>query len=324
LNLGNALLKAYDSNREKLHFYIPQGEASAFGNDVSFVPHKSWHKYFNPVAQKIDVWHCAYQLSKYLPHNKKTKKIITVHDLNFLIDNKERQSEQIKKIQSLIDRVDEVVCISEHTKRDVLNYLGTNNKPVTVIHNGSGVKEFPGYDTPAYKPLRPFIFSIGTFFEKKNFHVLPCLLKNNDYELIIAGDKRTDYEAKIIEQAKLHNVSDRVKLIGNISDEDRYWYYKNCRAFTFPSLAEGFGLPVVEAMHFGKPVFLSTHTSLPEIGGDAAFYFDDFDCDAMNKVFEHGLSSFNDDLSEKTKARSRMFTWEKAAKEYLEIYRSFY
>ncbi|MEX6688918.1 glycosyltransferase family 1 protein [Danxiaibacter flavus] len=324
LNLGQALQKAYNSAREQLHFYTPQNQATAFGNEASYVHHKSWHKFFNPAAGKMDVWHCTYQLSKYLPHNKKTKKIITVHDLNFLVDNPENQQEQIKKIQSLIDRVDEIVCISEHTKRDVLNYLGTSNKPVSVIHNGGGVKEFAGFDAPVYKPSKPFIFSIGMFFAKKNFHVLPCLLKNNDYELIIAGERRPDYEAKILEQAKLYNVSDRIKLIGKISDQDKYWYYKNCLAFAFPSIAEGFGLPVVEAMHFGKPVFLSTHTSLPEIGGKEAFYFNSFDCDAMNTVFEQGLSQFNDELSEKVKARSREFTWEKAAEQYLEIYRSFY
>ncbi len=324
LNLGRALQQAHNSNNEKLHFYTPQNQATAFGTEANYEYHKSWHKFFNPVASKMDVWHCTYQLSKYLPKNKKTKKIITVHDLNFLIDNPENQTEQLKKIQTLVDRVDEIVCISEYTKRDVLNHLVTNNKPVTVVHNGSGVKEFPGFNAPVYATSKPFIFSIGTFFAKKNFHVLPCLLKNNDYELIIAGERRPDYEAKIMEEARLHNVADRVKLIGKISDEDKYWYYKNCLAFAFPSLAEGFGLPVVEAMHFGKPVFLSTHTSLPEIGGNEAFYFDNFDCDAMNTGFEKGLSQLNDDFVQKIKARSREFTWEKAAKQYLEIYRSLY
>lgn len=324
LNLGNALLKAHNSNNERLNFYIPQSHTAAFGREACYMHHKSWHKFFNPVAHKMDIWHCTYQLSKYLPKNKKTKKIITVHDLNFLIDNPENQKEQIRTIQALIDRVDELVCISEHTKKDVLNHLVTDNKPVTVIHNGGGVNEFPGFESPAYKPAKPFIFSIGTFFAKKNFHVLPCLLKNNDYELIIAGDRRPDYEAKIMEQARLHHVTDRIKLIGQIPEQDKYWYYKNCLAFAFPSLAEGFGLPIVEAMHFGKPVFLSTHTSLPEIGGDEAFYFDSFDCDAMNSVFEQGLSQFNNELSEKIKARSKEFTWQKAAEQYLKIYRSFY
>ncbi len=126
---------------------------------------------------------------------------------------------------------------------------------------------------------------------KKNFHVLPALLVGNDHELIISGVE-TPYKSKIMEEAEKFGVTDRVKITGTISEEDKAWYYKNCTAFVFPSIAEGFGLPVIEAMHFGKPVFLSTHTSLPEIGGDAAFYFPTFEPADMQATFANGMAEF--------------------------------
>jgi glycosyltransferase involved in cell wall biosynthesis len=107
-----------------------------------------------------------------------------------------------------------------------------------------------------------------------------------------------------------------------VTEEDKYWYYKNCTAFTFPSLAEGFGLPVVEAMYFGKPLFLSSHTCLPEIGGDLAYYFDrDFDPEDMRAVFENGMNRYNQELGIRLRQRACDFSWEKCAASYLKIYR---
>ena len=91
----------------------------------------------------------------------------------------------------------------------------------------------------------------------------------------------------------------------------------------FPSLAEGFGLPVIEAMHHGKPVFLSTHTSLPEIGGDAAYYFDTFEPAHMAQVLERGMADFAaNDGPARVRAHASQFTWEKAGAAYLALYRS--
>src|SRR5690606_9157768 len=75
-----------------------------------------------------------------------------------------------------------------------------------------------------------------------------------------------------------------------IDEAQKAWAYANCAGFLFPSLTEGFGLPPIEAMHFGKPVFLARRTSLPEVGGDVAEYFDDFEPAAMRRVVEAGLA----------------------------------
>jgi glycosyltransferase involved in cell wall biosynthesis len=90
-----------------------------------------------------------------------------------------------------------------------------------------------------------------------------------------------------------------------------------------PSLAEGFGAPVVEAMKFGKPLFLSNRTSLPEIGGDVAFYFKNFEPGHMQQVFAAGLIEYQrNGLQQKIMDRGNQFSWEQKAIEYLQVYRS--
>lgn len=90
-----------------------------------------------------------------------------------------------------------------------------------------------------------------------------------------------------------------------------------------PSLAEGFGAPVVEAMKFGKPIFLSNLTSLPEIGSDAAFYFTDFDPANMMQVFKEGLRQYQkNDMAALIISRADEFNWEEKAKQYIKVYKT--
>ncbi len=143
------------------------------------------------------------------------------------------------------------------------------------------------------------------------------------YRLIIAGNDRTPYAAHIRRYAAEAGVAERVVLPGIVNDATRYWLYKNCTAFLFPSLTEGFGLPVIEAMQFGKPVFLSAATSLPEIAGPMAFYFRSFEPEPMVRVFCEGMAAYAAAASYPARltARARQFSWDKAAAEYLAQYR---
>ena len=117
----------------------------------------------------------------------------------------------------------------------------------------------------------------------------------------------------------------RLIFTGAITENDKQWYLKNCEAFLFPSLTEGFGAPVVEAMYFGVPIFLSNLTSLPEIGGDVCYYFPSFDKDAMQQTVKNGLQHYkNNNTAEAIKKRASQFSWQNAATDYLNIYRSLY
>lgn len=324
MSLGKMLIKK-KTEKEDFSFFVPKNFNGFFGSEVKYRIQKSIQKLIFSGTGKYDIWHSTYQGTSYYPRNKSVKIIQTIHDLNFLHEkdnSPEKIKAELKKIQDGIDRADVITTISKFTMQEVEQNLRINNQEKKVIYNGCEVKLFEGFDTPLYRPKRPFLFSIGTVLPKKNIHTLPSLLVGNDYELVIAGLNNNPYQIKILEAARKFKVENRIKLIGPVTEESKYWYYKNCEAFLFPSLAEGFGLPVVESMHFGKPLFLSTRTSLPEIGGKNASYFESFDPEDMQEVFKNGMKSFDYDKDSKELiVRSKEFTWEHAAGQYLELYR---
>lgn len=277
---------------------------------------------------KFDLTHFSDQYCHPEPGLVKGKKILTLHDINplFELEGKPAKRQRyIKKIKRYIKLFDHIVAISNFTASQISRYFPESEGKVSVIYNGAD--KLPAIDErhePAYRPINPYLFTIGILSPRKNFHVLPALLEKNQYELVIAGIITEDYKEKILYEARKYNCLDRVKIIGTINEVDKAWYYKNCLAFVFPSLAEGFGLPVIEAMYFGKPVFLSTFTSLPEIGGEQAFYFKSFDPDHMQDVFGSGMVEYNDPAKRFALIkRAEEFDWKKTANDYLELYKSF-
>jgi glycosyltransferase involved in cell wall biosynthesis len=326
LNLGKALIENINPEKEKIFFYVPPEQKILFGSAQHYIMQHPFHKFFQPGTGKFGVWHCTNQHSQYRPFNKKVNTVLTVHDLNFLIERKDEPvkiKKYLKQIQENINRADRIVCVSRFTENHLREHLALNGRQTEIIYNGCNINEFPGFDNPAYRPQSPFLFSIGTVLPKKNFHVLPCLLQNNDYELVIAGIIDKQYQSQILQQAKLFGVENKITLTGPISEAEKHWYYKYCLAFTFPSLAEGFGFPAVEAMYYGKPVFLSTHASLPEIGGDLAYYFNDFDSACMQQTFEEGMKAYRErSTAPEIRQRALQFSWTKAAVAYLSVYRA--
>jgi len=325
-NLGKSLARHQYENDFDLNFYLGKKNFGVFGKAVNYKAHNSLDKFYMPNTRQFDLWHVTTQISWYHPFNNRTKNVFTLHDLNFLIEEKEnvkRNKKLLHHIQQRINRADHITAISKFVVDHAKQFLEFGNKKISVIYNGCNVPEFPEYEEPAYKPEKKFIFSIGLIQPRKNFHTLPALLKGNDYELIIAGTNTFGYGDKIIEEANKHGVADRVKLTGAVSEKQKYWLYKNCEAFCFPSIAEGFGLPVLEAMHFGKPVFISTETSLLETGGDAAWYFKNFDPQYMQQVFSDGMEEYYKTMPiQKIKAQAAKFNWDTIAVQYLDVYKS--
>ncbi len=324
-HLGNALAGINPTDLG-LHFYLPKVHDKIFGNSFQYLSHSQLHKFLPATSQPMDVWHCTHQLSKYLPPSRRTKLLLTIHDLNFL-----RKYDRIKRkfylsrLQRKVDRANGIVAISKFTENEVREHLRLHDKPVKLIYIGTSLRKFPSPRKPEFVPPGKFIFTIGILSAKKNFHsLLPMLQKTAEYSLIIAGDNTTAYAQEIKMQAKRLNISERVIMPGIISDEEKYWLYQNCEALAFPSLSEGFGSPVIEAMSCGKPVFLSTLASLPEIGGDVAYYFPSFDPEEMSTILNEGLSQFYADPSAAQKSihHAAQFSWDKAAKQYLDLYRN--
>ena len=329
LQLGLALQKEIDENKEELKFYVRPGNEKSFGEYAQYIEQQGLHKFYMP-TQNATVWHTTYQATNYFPFRKKVKVVFTIHDLNVVHENKmssKRLQKELNKIQKRIDAADHIIAISHFTLADIKKNLQLHNKPATVIHNGCNIQLIEDIAAPQQMPIGEFLFTIGTINAKKNFHVLPCLLVGNNMQLWIAGiTDDENYKQQIIKEAQKYAVADRVIFTGPINENDKQWYLKNCEAFLFPSLAEGFGLPVIEAMYFGRPVILSTATALPEIGGPDAYYFNDFEPENMRAALQNALKKFeeNPDAESKIITRAKMFTWEDAAKKYLEVYRSLY
>jgi len=169
-----------------------------------------------------------------------------------------------------------------------------------------------------------FFFSIGQILAKKNFHVLVPMMKHfPEYKLFIAGDERFDYD-KIVRQTILdEHCENQVFMIGNVDEAEKVWLYRHCGAFTFPSKVEGFGIPVLEAMMCGKAVFTSNCTSLPEIGGQYSFVWDNFDTEYMAKVVKENLTNFyrRTDFIQEMKHYAQWFSYERYTNEYVALYR---
>lgn len=321
-SLGEELIRQ-NNNRFEISGYVHPKSIHTFQKIGGTIFKSLLHKVFFSKYNQFKLVHFTNQYCKLKPYRVKAKKILTIHDMNPVHEKNRspyRHDKYLRRLGGYIDACDKIVTISHFVANDIIQYYPQAAGKLTVIYNGADKLTVTDDHIPAYRPQKKFLFTIGSLSAKKNFHVLPALLQNNDYELIVAG-KITGYQEKIMEQAIKYNCAHRVIIPGLISDEDKAWYYKNCEAFAFPSIAEGFGLPVIEAMHFGKPVFLSKHTSLPEIGGHAAWYFNDFEADTMQEVFAKGMHEYYEKkLAASIMAHAAQFDWEITAKQYLKLY----
>lgn len=290
-----------------------------------FIPNKfeKLAKKFSLLLPSCSIFHATHQDSPYIPWSSKTKYILTIHDLNALYEHTQfGTGKHYKKIlQKKINRASAITFISEFTRDEVLKNFTIDINKTQVIYNGISLVNKSS--VPSVIPRSPFIFAVGTVLPKKNFHVLIDLLKLlPEYNIVLAGTTFHAYANEIQKRIKDENLLERFHMVGTINEEEKRWYYEHACAFIFPSLLEGFGLPVAEAMSLGLPLFLSDKTSLPEIGGNDAFYFKNFNPIDMKHIFINGLKSFNQEQKNRLIERSKKFNWEKAAKEYLDLYQS--
>ncbi len=326
LHLGNELVQ---NNKDPLSlgFYLPKEKFQKFSYLGPLFPLRKFHRQLPFFLPKTKIWHSVHQDSRFIPREGSGKFVLTIHDLNGYFE-RGRDEAYLEDLQKKIKRADALTYISKFTKTQVEEFLEvTKSKPSYVIHNGISLKKCAhSQERPKKAPAGGFLFSIGTVVPKKNFHVLVEFLKLfKDLKIVLAGTLFHSYASDLKRKILEAGLEDRFILCGEVTEEEKYWYYENCEAFIFPSLFEGFGLPVTEAMHFGKPLFLSNRTSLPEVGGDLAYYFEDFEPHSMKEVYDKGMKDFRENkpiLVRKLKERSLLFSWENAAKEYLEVYKN--
>ena len=144
LQLGRELIKQHDPRQESLFFYLPVKQQQLFGSHQQVALQHPLHKFFQAGTGKFNVWHSTFQNSNYKPYSRNTRVVLTVNDLNFLLESK-HDSGRIKKnlqhVQKNVDRADHIVCISAYTKKIVLEHLSVGNKPVEVIYDGYDTNE---------------------------------------------------------------------------------------------------------------------------------------------------------------------------------------
>jgi len=326
LNFANQLIIRRPPGIE-INFLIPKGANSELiksESGIRFIKAGFQKRYFPFLNEKYSIWHSLHQFPSYFP-NRNTIWILTIHDLNFLHEKSVQKSAYyLKRLQKNIDRADYITTISKYSKDLIEKNLNLKGKTIRVIYNGIAPNVSIQSKRPDFIDKEKFFFSIGIFNRKKNFHTLLPLMKHfNDYKLILAGNADTPYGKEIQREIFRLNLENKIVLPGKISESDKYWLYNNCEAFLFPSLAEGFGMPVIEAMKAGKTVFLSKYASLPEIGGDVAFYFDNFDELGMYNLIRTNLNMHNknrDFYEHGIKNHAEKFCWDNSINEYLKLY----
>ena len=285
----------------------------------------SWRRrYARALAPEYNLWHMLHQDASYLP-GPRTPYLLTINDLNFLFEKGPAKAQKrLKKVQRLVDGASAITVISRFTESVVREHLDVGEKPIHVVYIGLGSDPATPGEKPDFAPDGPFLFNVGVVRRKKNQHVLiDFLAEIEDVKLVIAGNTKDEYAGQIRDRVAELGLGDRVVMPGEISEAHKSWLFRHCEAFVFPSLHEGFGLPVAEAMSHGKPTFSSTRSSLPEVGGEDVFYWDDFDAGAMAQVYRDGMESFRHDpeLSGRLVARAATFSWATCAARYAELYR---
>ncbi|MCS7287390.1 MAG: glycosyltransferase family 1 protein [Anaerolineae bacterium] len=281
----------------------------------------------------VDLFHATEHL---LPRFSRIKTVFTLHDLIFLFHPETHKPMNRWFLTLMMPRflraADAVITVSECTKKDAMRFYNIPEEKITVIYEGVSPRFHPvsseivGAVRLKYGLPERFILYVGTIEPRKNLiallEALHYLLTTYHLQLVIVGKKGWLYEGFFRRLREL-GLEERVHFTGYVPDEDLPALYSAADLFVFPSLYEGFGLPVLEAMACGVPVICSNTSSLPEVAGDAALLVDPTDVQALAKAIERALTdeTLRAMLRAKGLERARMFTWEKTAQKTLEVYR---
>ena len=249
-----------------------------------------------------------------------------VYDLvPFVVNDVARtQSAWIEKatIRPAIRRSRSLICISEATRADLVRCFPQAQSKATVAHLAADASFAP---VPSTNPQRPFVLAVGTFEPRKNLRRLVAAWEglpssvHETYDLVLVGPK--GWGDAGIEGA---DGSSTVRIAGRVSDEELRGLYASCACFVYPSLYEGFGLPILEAMASGAPVITSNVSSMPEIAGDAALLVDPLDETAIGQAIRAVLDdpALAASLRARGSARAHEFSWDQTAQTILGVLRS--
>ncbi|MFA6096734.1 MAG: glycosyltransferase family 1 protein [Candidatus Paceibacterota bacterium] len=282
-----------------------------------------------------DVLFMPIQAVPFVVKPKNMRLVVTVHDVAYLLFPE--HFTPIKRIlldfhtKRAIRMADAIIVPSMATKNDIIKHYAASADKITVIYHGTfKSRESSPVDENISKVVesyRPYILFIGSIQPRKNISALIYAFnkiksaRQSSLKLVICGPKGWMHE-KTFETAKTSPFSEDIIFTGNVIKDQLNCLYERAMIFAMPSLYEGFGLPVIEAMSCGLPCVVSRNSSLAEIGKDAALFFDPYDVSDIAKK----IALFLDDeklraeYSQKSFERAKFFNWEKAAKMHLDVF----
>jgi len=303
-----------------------------------------WHRAKLPVpadwfSGEVDLYHCP---DFVLPPLRRARGILTVHDLAFLMrpdcaDGRLRAYLE-EVVPRSVRRADFIIADSENTRNDLVVLLGVKPSSVSVVPGGVEERFKPIADPAQLQRARdrlgvanaPFLLAIGVIEPRKNLNRLMDAfraLKERgnvpaDLKLVLAGGKGWLYD-DIFDHHASSPVRDDILLPGFVSDDLLPAIYSLAEALAFPSLYEGFGLPILEAMACGTPVVASRSSCLPEVAEGAALMVDPNNVEGLSSALEQVLldGAVRTRLVDQGFERARQYTWKRAAEQLLGVYR---
>jgi glycosyltransferase involved in cell wall biosynthesis len=253
------------------------------------------------------------------------KRVITIHDLTFKRFPELLQKETLENLDRQMTReiatADSIICVSESTRRDLLRYYSVDPSRAVAIHSGLGA---PATAAPFDGLPSRYILFVSTIEPRKNLETLI-----DAYEQL---RERGVYDGALVVVGRIgwksHTLVTRLRGAGIVHLDylpaaQLATVYEKAEVFVFPSIYEGFGFPLLEAMARGVPTIAARSSSLPEIGGEAALYFDPMDADALALQLERVVTdgALREELARKGRARAAEFRWKDAAEKTLDVLR---
>ncbi len=274
-------------------------------------------------SKKIDVF---YTPTHYIPHFVKIPRIVSIMDLSYLhFPDMFRKTDyyKLKNWTSYsIKHAKKVITISEFSKEEICTTYHISKDSIAVAYPGintsySLIKSEISHEKPEFK----YILFVGTIQPRKNiqrlieaYSYLEKKWKKDKIHLVIIGKKGWLYDQIFLQVQKLQ-LEQYVHFFDYVSDDDKISLFKNATCFVLPSLYEGFGIPVIEAMMYGVPTVISNVSSLPEIGGNASIYIDPYNTQSIADGIEKAISlsaSEKEKLIHKGKENVTRFSWIKS------------
>jgi len=273
-----------------------------------------------------DIFHPTYYNPYFLDYIGKKPFVLTIYDMIHKIYpemflSKDKTS---KRKKLLAQKATKIIAISENTKRDIIKFLGISENKIKVIYLGNSLKIDKDDKTTSIITPEKYILFVGSRGGYKNFNLFIeaiDLLLNSDAKLnvvCVGGGEFNNMEIKKLKDLK---IKDKVFYYSG-GDSTLAYLYQKAVAFVFPSLYEGFGIPVLESFACGCPVVCSKTSSLPEIAGDAAVYFNPKNRSSILSNIQKVIydNDLRNRLINKGYERAKEFTWEKTAKQTKKLY----